>query len=265
MTATQNTTRTESFIPVNAHASTPDLQAHLEEFGYAYVPSLVPNDDVLRVRRAVLEECAPAGWLDASRELMDGIANPHQALLGEGNPAYMAVYRKILRREEFRDFPAHPAITSRLLGVPVEDVLVHPCRIGRVTFPQNVGATTPAHQDWLYIRGSEETYTIWMPLGDCPVDLGGLAVWPGSQHGGLREHDQKIEGATGGSGVLTHDAPVWHTGDFACGDALVFQSLTIHKALPNQTPDRLRLSTDNRFQRKAEDVDPSSLRSHFDL
>ena len=57
----------------------------------------------------------------------------------------------------------------------------------------------------------------------------------------------------------------WHTGDFAAGDVLVFHSHTIHKALPNLTPDRLRLSTDNRYTCKDAEVADLSRKSHYGL
>ena len=39
----------------------------------------------------------------------------------------------------------------------------------------------------------------------------------------------------------------WVTTDYRLGDAIVFHSLTVHKALPNQSLDRFRLSVDYRF------------------
>ncbi len=39
----------------------------------------------------------------------------------------------------------------------------------------------------------------------------------------------------------------WHTTDYEVGDTLFFPALTTHKALPNVTEDRLRISLDNRY------------------
>ena len=57
----------------------------------------------------------------------------------------------------------------------------------------------------------------------------------------------------------------WHTTDFLTGDALFFTTFTIHKALPNLSGDRLRVSTDNRYQRPDEEIEPGALRPHFNL
>jgi ectoine hydroxylase-related dioxygenase (phytanoyl-CoA dioxygenase family) len=150
-------------------------------------------------------------------------------------------------------------------GLLRDEVLVHPRRIGRMAWPNYVEATTPAHQDHFYIRGSVETYSCWTPLGACPAELGGLAVAPGTHRRGYLDHTVHHAGAVGGRGVPEEDIQEWHTADYAPGDALFFHAYTIHKALPNRTPDRLRLSTDNRYQRKDDQIDPGALEPHFGL
>jgi ectoine hydroxylase-related dioxygenase (phytanoyl-CoA dioxygenase family) len=135
-----------------------------------------------------------------------------------------------------------------------------------MTFPNYTVATTPPHQDHFYIRGSVDTYSCWTPLGACPITLGGLAIWPGSHTHGFLDHNVYHPGAVGGSGVpVDPTQAVWHTTDFEPGDALFFHAFTIHKALPNLSGDRLRLSTDNRYQRDGDAIDPGALLPHFNL
>jgi hypothetical protein len=45
----------------------------------------------------------------------------------------------------------------------------------------------------------------------------------------------------------------------------LFFHATIHKALRDLSGERLRLSTDNRYQRAGDDIDPGALKSHFNL
>ena len=253
------------FIESRADESADALRARMNENGYLFFRDLVPAADVNAVRHDVLQLCQSAGWLDADKPLMDGIANPDVAALSEGQPDYMAVYRQILRLPSFHDFPNHPALLGAAAKIIDGEVLVHRRRIGRVTFPNNVAVTTSPHQDWFYIRGSEQTYTCWMPLGDCPLELGGLAVWPGSQHRGLLEHAAGSRGAGGHQLAPEPPDSFWHSSPFEAGDALFFHSLTAHKALPNLTPNRLRLSTDNRFQLSEDEIHPASTQPHFGL
>jgi ectoine hydroxylase-related dioxygenase (phytanoyl-CoA dioxygenase family) len=57
----------------------------------------------------------------------------------------------------------------------------------------------------------------------------------------------------------------WHASDFELGDVVMFHAYTIHRALPNQTADRLRLSIDNRYQRDGEAIEPGSMQTHYNL
>ena len=254
------------FQESDPRAGADELRSIMDQQSYLFFRGLLPVADVLQVRRDVLELCAEAGWLDPAHDLMDAVIAPGVEPLSEGKPEYMAVYRRVLKLPRFHDFPTHPAlmeIARKLLG---DDVLVHPRRIGRITFPHNTVATTPPHQDFFYIRGSVATYSVWTPLGACPISLGGLAVWPGSHRRGFVEHTETHPGAVGGRGVqIDETEAVWQTCDYAAGDALYFHSHTIHKALPNLSGDRLRISTDNRYQRSKDDIDPGSLQPHYNL
>src|SRR5262249_15342705 len=135
----------------------------------------------------------------------------------------------------------------------------HRRKIGRVGFPQNEGKQTPVHQDFFHVRGTTETLTAWVPLGDCPRRLGSLAVAEGTHKLGFRDHEAS-EGV-GGYAVDAGDAR-WLTHDYAVGDVIFFHSLTMHKALPNRSTDEVRVSLDNRYQRASDVIDPGSLEPH---
>jgi ectoine hydroxylase-related dioxygenase (phytanoyl-CoA dioxygenase family) len=242
------------------------LRDTMAEQGYLFFRGLVPAEDVLAARRAVLAHLREAGWLDPRGGEDEAVVAPGVAPTTEGRPEYMAVYRKVLKTPLFHDFPCHPALMAVARALIDGEVLVHPRRIGRLTFPNFTEATTPAHQDHFYIRGAVETYSCWTPLGECPLELGGLAVWPGSHARGFVEHSVRHPGAVGGHGVPVDEAEaIWHTADFRAGDALFFHAYTIHKALPNLTLDQMRISTDNRYQRAGDAIDPGALRPHYNL
>jgi len=257
------------FIESHPYEGPQALRDAMTERGYLFFRELIPVQDVLALRRDVLTLCREAGWLDSERDLMDAVIRADMQPTMEGQSEYNTLYRRILTQlPRFHAFPTHPClmdIAATLLHTTAASVLVHPRRIGRITFPNLVSATTPAHQDHFYIRGTLDTYSCWAPVGDCPMELGGLAVAPGTHHAGFREHTEKYPAAVGGRGISVGDLSEWHTVDYAAGDALFFHSCTIHKALPNRTPNRLRLSTDNRYQREDDSIDASALRTHLDL
>jgi ectoine hydroxylase-related dioxygenase (phytanoyl-CoA dioxygenase family) len=252
------------FVESNPDANAEELREIMDEQGYLFFRRLLPIDTVLTVRHDVLEVLKEANWLDPEHDLMKGKALPSIEPRTEGQAEYTAVYRKVLKLPSFHDFPAHPALMTIAQKLLDDEVFVHPRRIGRITFPGSEDFTTPPHQDYFYIRGAVETYSCWTPLGDCPRELGGLAVWPGSHRLGFIEHNVSHLGAIGGQGVPVDEAQVqWHTVDYEVGDALFFRAYTIHKALPNLTKDRLRLSTDNRYQKRMDEIDPGALKPHF--
>jgi ectoine hydroxylase-related dioxygenase (phytanoyl-CoA dioxygenase family) len=246
------------------------LRVRMSADGYLFFRQLVAPDTVTQVRRDVLSLCRDAGWIKPGSDLMEGIVAEDRSPLREGMPDYMPVYKKILKLPSFYELPNDPALVRVAQDILGQPPLVHPRRIGRITFPGLPEATTPPHQDFHYIRGTANTYTAWMPLGDCPVNLGGLAVLRGSQRAGFVEHTVRTPGAVGGIGIdpdrdfgtISTD---WRTGDFLAGDVLMFHAYTVHQAMPNLSPDRLRLSTDNRYQRNADPIHASSLGTHFDL
>jgi ectoine hydroxylase-related dioxygenase (phytanoyl-CoA dioxygenase family) len=79
-------------------------------------------------------------------------------------------------------------------------------------------------------------FTCWVPLGDVPRDLGGLAVDPASQRTSRVRH-RPIDSLP----------PGWLTTDYRAGDVLVFHCLTTHAALANHTR-RMRFSAEYRWQ-----------------
>jgi ectoine hydroxylase-related dioxygenase (phytanoyl-CoA dioxygenase family) len=252
------------FIESDADASAEELRERMSRHGYLFFRGLVPADDVLSLRREVLNLCREANWLDPNADLIDGIARPGQRPLTEGMPEYLAVYRKVLKHPQFHAFPQHPHLMNVAQKLLNHEPFVHPRRMGRITFPHFAQATTPAHQDHFYIRGAVETYSCWIPLGECPIELGGLAVADGSHRYGFIEHSEHLPGAVGGRGVPIDETQTsWHTGDFGLGDALWFHSYSIHKAMPNRTEDQLRVSTDNRYQKPKDSIDPASLKPHY--
>ena len=79
-------------------------------------------------------------------------------------------------------------------------------------------------------------FTCWVPLGEVPRTLGGLALSPGSHHTAQVRHRPLNQLETG-----------WLTTDYEPGDVLVFDCLTTHAALPNHET-RMRFSGEYRWQ-----------------
>lgn len=105
--------------------------------------------------------------------------------------------------------------------------------------------------------GDPECFTVWIPLHDCPADVGPLRVVEGSHRVGYLYHDDenlhvpeiRATADLGGE---------WVGGQINAGDVLIFHSLTVHAASPNLS-NQLRISLDCRFQDYRRVFNPANL------
>ena len=229
----------------------PALRQRLEGDGYLFIRGLLPDDTIRNVRSRLLAKAAAGGWLDPSQPVEAGIANP-AAACKDPEERYMRVFRGLWADEELHRLRTHPRVTGLFTRIFGEPALAHPMFVQRNIFPQS-GAfdfTTGVHQDRVHIGGAT-SYALWMPLGDCPREKGALAVAAGSHTQGILE--TKVGSGAGGMDISVPIPGTWVTGAFKAGDALIFQDVTVHKALPNRT-NEIRLSFDARFQPASQPV-----------
>lgn len=234
------------------------LRARLREDGCLFFRRLVDPDDVLAVREEVLGALDAAGWLEQNADR--GEARPSGTPRLEGSDDFWGGYTGIQRGTGFHRLAHDPGLLRVMRTLVDDDLVVHPRKIARVSYPRS-NFTTPPHQDFRYIQGTTDAFTVWLPLGPCPIDLGGLRVLRGSQDAGLLP----TVTATGAGGLAVEvddDHPDWATVEYRPGDAIVFHSLTVHGAIPNVS-DRLRLSVDYRYQSARDPIAAPSLLPHF--
>lgn len=236
------------------------LQQRMKQDGYLFFEALINWQYIIQARLDVLKFCSEAGWLDPNSVLIDGIARKGVKWT-EPMSEYMTVYNQIMRCESFHGLAHNPELLFMFEKLFGEAPLPHPRNIARIIFPDNTLYTTPSHQDYIHIQGTEETYTAWIPLGDCPMEMGSLTVMPGSHRAGIMPVHKAL--GAGGVGIDTDGSGhEWAGSDFALGDVIIFHSLTVHKALPNLSKNRIRLSVDFRYQPISHPVAESSLLPH---
>jgi hypothetical protein len=248
------------------------LRARMFEEGHLFLPGYLNRDEVLDARHEVLSRMATEGMLDSDSPLMDGVVardrrlgfSPHYAVKN-------APLEKVLYEGAMMEF------FSGFLGQPV--------RHFDYTWLRAVsrGYGTAPHLDVVYMgRGTKNLWTAWTPLGDIPLEMGGLMILERShQHErlnngyGRKDVDKYCvnhvgEGYTkmGGGGNITPGGwlsknPVklrqnlggrWLTTNFRAGDMLVFSMFTVHTSLDNHS-DRIRISSDTRYQLASEPMD----------
>lgn len=259
MTAMNNIIPFEDATPLlNQPAA---LQTQAQETGYLFFKDLLPVNLLHQLRRQIMTVCQRHDWLAPGTSPTDGIAKPDFTVIESQDPGWQAFYCDVLKLRAFNALALHPAILGALATLFGEPALAHSRNICRLIFPQSARYSTPPHQDHFYIGGSQETWTAWIPCGDCPTDLGSLAMAVGSHTWGMQAV-QPAEGA-GGNAVEVAPETTWANGDFNCGDVLFIHSLSVHQGRDNLSTNQLRLSCDFRYQPLSHPVRSDSLIPHM--
>jgi hypothetical protein len=245
------------------------LRARMASDGYLYLPGYLNRDEVLDARREVTRRLAEQGCLDASRDPMEAVAAENYADKFRPDVARKnAALEKVLYAGPMLRF------FERFLGGAV--------RHFDYTWLRAIspGVGTTSHCDSVYMnRGTQNLYTAWTPLGDISYAMGGLMVLEGSNgHQRLRDTycktdvDSYCSNRTGraakdawgkGTGGWLSKNPMrlqhslggrWLTSEYRAGDVLIFSIFTVHASLDNHS-DRVRLSSDSRYQLASDPVD----------
>lgn len=227
------------------------LRARLAEDGYLFLRGLLPRQTILDVRARLLDKAQQGGWLAENSPIAAGIAN-RTAACKDPEPRYLSVFRNLWSDEALHRLRIDPAVLALFDRIFGERALAHPMFVQRNIFPhsESFDFTTGIHQDRVHIGGAT-SFAMWMPLGDCPREMGSLAVAAGSHAAGILP--TKVGSGAGGMDIAVPIPGTWVTGDFSAGDALIFQDVTVHKALPNRTG-CIRMSFDARYQKLSEPI-----------
>jgi hypothetical protein len=252
-----------------------ELRRRFATDGYLYMKGYLDRDEVLAARATLTDGLAAAGVLDPAYPTIDGVCKPGAGYvfkpeLTNNNPAVQNLLYSGRLPEFYRKF----------FG---EDIRHYDFTWLRAIGP---GKGTNPHCDLPYMgRGTHGHMTCWLPYGDISFELGGLMVLEGShkrmdllENYVFRDVDsycankpEQVQNATTGakgfgwtfSGTLSHNPPVlrnkfggrWLTTEFQPGDFITFGMFTVHASLDNRTENRLRISSDARYQRASEPID----------
>ena len=233
------------------------LLEHSRQNGYLFFPGMLPTEPVLELRQQVLRVADQHELLEPNTHPNAGIRRKGVFICEQdGSETFRHFYIDVQKLRLFHALPHHENIVGVLEVLFGDPVLIHPRHICHAIFPGEHQYTTPPHQDFHPVRGTQNTWTVWTPLGDCDTELGGLAIARGSNRRGFLKDDGVR------SWELIGDTE-WVSNPFKCGDVLMFHSLTIHRGRDNLTQDRIRLATSARYQSVNEPVDEAALTVHL--
>jgi len=225
----------------------------MDSRGYVLIRKLLPADDLKALLSEIGRIIYAADWLLHGHSPLDRLANA-SAACGDPDPLFKRVYEQVFNLEGFHALAHHAALRRVMNFLVGPNLLIHPKPISRLIFPNCERFVVHAHQDHQAIAGDAESFTAWMPLHDCPAELGPLQILEASHGFGLQRADPK----TGYISKETARGGDWVSGRIDAGDVLIFHSLTVHAASPNVS-DRLRISMDCRFQDYCRPLNPSTV------
>ena len=249
------------YLITQASMDMTQIRKRADEYGYLFLPKFLPVADVLQVRNDVLKVCAQHNWITANKQQLSSRPNPKQQPVVESNTLeWVDYYVTVQQQRSLAALNCHPKSLEWLSDFFSEPALAHPRFISRTIFPQNIRHTTPPHQDYHYINGTTDTWTMWICLGDCDAELGGLMIAPKTHTVG-KLPVEKAEGA-GGKQVHIHENTQWHWNPLHAGDVLLLHSHTIHQGKDN-IGQHLRLSADFRYQPASHVITKNSILPHM--
>jgi len=238
------------------------LRQRFEQDGYVYIPGLLDTEVLLELRRQITDICADCGWLKPGSNPMEAIT--WRRPIVEGEDDYFEVYDRIQALQDFHALSHEPPVLRLMRALLGDSAFPHPLAIARLVFPEIPEWSTPPHQDYVNNQGTADLFACWIPLSDCPVEMGPVAVLAGSHKLGLLPVEFSL-----GAGHRQTALPAgahrldWVGGDFQLGDAIAFHSLAVHRGLANKS-DRMRISVDYRFQAEHQELTERCLQPHFE-
>lgn len=235
-----------------------ELRKQFDEDGYVLLRSVLDRQRVLELRERYFAAFDPI-MLAPGTSAQDGVfSGTLPADLPDygtaGHPAYEMVRSAVF--DAFTSDPALRTIAEALLDGAVE---LLPRRILR-HFDRLSGKASRAHVDYDYMnRGSDRLVTAWIPIGDCPVECGGLVYLershrvPRAQLDDLRRFTDRPDDVRPISNDLERTAQAlggrWLWADYRAGDVALHSPHTVHASLDDRS-DVMRLSADVRFRRR---------------
>jgi ectoine hydroxylase-related dioxygenase (phytanoyl-CoA dioxygenase family) len=248
------------------------LREQYQAQGYLWLKNILDRGAILRFRRRYFEAFRDTPLLAAGSDPAEGLYS------GEPVPNFNKLLVEIVRWAAYESFclsePIWQFYERFLGGAPY----LHKRKLIRHTLPGDPSATG-AHYDLVYLRGgTTRLCTSWIPIGDTSVMMGGLAYLEGSDAWSRRQEaifteqnrdlkpEEKISAynRSNKTGWLSKDLATlvdeldmrWLVADYEAGDMVVHSPYMVHASTMNIDPDnRIRLSTDIRYQLVREEID----------
>lgn len=236
------------------------IRERIRQDGYLLLRNFIDPVLVLEARSAIIKFLASNNALVEGAPLLEAVmprSGKEVRMTGQRiithTPECLAVFENQRLFDFFRRFFDEEAVTYDYKWLRA---------VGNENF-------TGCHYDVVYMgRGSQRVHSVWIPIGNIPVEQGTLAICEGSHN---LESFERLRNTYGGidvdrdlisEGWFSSDpyeitekfGGRWLTTTFNPGDLLLFGLYTLHASTTNLT-DKFRISCDIRFQPAGDAMD----------
>lgn len=250
--------------------------------GYVWLKGFFDKAEVLSLRSRFFTAYKNSGLLKPNSDLQDGFFSGNSE--SNNNPK---ILMEFVRTASYEAFCLQPKLWQFYDDLFQSPSYLHKRKIVRYKTPNHSCqllkedlTTTPAHYDLIYLRGgNDKVVSSWIPLGDTPIEMGGLVYLEGSVLIGKKMEaefainnknlspEERIsaynknmtEGGWVGKdlGAMAEKFNTrWLVADYEAGDMVIHSPYMIHAATDNiDAKGRIRLSTDIRYQSIREELD----------
>jgi ectoine hydroxylase-related dioxygenase (phytanoyl-CoA dioxygenase family) len=242
--------------------------------GYLWLKGILDRQSVLEFRRRFFQAFGAVNLIAPGSNPLEGIYSGNE----DKGAAHRMLYEAV-RWASYEAFCLSAPIWQFYEEVLNGPVILHKRKIIRYTKSGEPNCTG-AHYDLTYLRaGTDRVFTSWIPIGDIPVEMGGLVYLEGSDAWGRKMEaefsslnsslppEERINAYNrnmADAGWITKDLPSlsdrlnarWLLADYEAGDMIIHSAYMIHAATENKDANnRIRLSTDIRYQLIADQID----------
>ena len=231
------------------------LRARLDEDGYLFLKGVLDRDAVMAARQEVFQRLVHVG--EIREPAIDGIATGDSKRT-ELEPDLGAFWRSVSEGKNLRaasNGRDMQRIMSLIFGEPARNQDYIFLRAGAQ------GRATGLHFDYpFFTRAHDKVVTVWMPIGDVPVEDGPIVMVEGSnKYRDLiepmigfdisKDNSRKADFGADAISFAKARGTRLLTRNFQAGDIALFGMYIAHGSLDNHSPiNRVRLSCDLRWQ-----------------
>ena len=237
----------KKFIDCSEHwknGNVSEIKNFADEYGYLFFKQCLDVEENLNVKRQIDEILLKYNYITETGDFNTDFQDMFYAG-GVGPDEY---FTDINYLEDLHSYMHQKMFYDVMKIITGKDCIPIPRLVQRTIFPNNPRLTTLPHQDHWYAGMANDLWTIWVPFGDVPIELGTMKINSQSHILGEIPPEQRYFHEKNQM-IAFHPTNFeeWVSDNFQTGDFLMFNVLTQHGNNHNISS-KVRSTLDVRYQ-----------------